>query len=164
MELVWGQIVTHVIGFLIAVWLVKRYAWEKILGFIEHRRETIAASFSEIEQEKEAVAAQKEHFDKELENIETTRRAKIQEAAREAEKLAGGIREDARQEVVGMRDKAKQDIALELDKANVMLRNRMIDAVISTTEKVLRKKLDPETHRGLIEDFLKDVQADAAGE
>lgn len=160
MEIVWGQIVTHVIGFLIAVWLVKRYAWEKILGFIEHRRETIAASFSEIEQEKEAVAAQKEHFDKELENIEATRRAKIQEAAREAEKLAGGIREDARQEVVGMRDKAKQDIALELDKANIMLRNRMIDAVISTSEKVLKKKLDRETHRSLIEDFLKEVQAE----
>ncbi len=160
MQLDWGQIVTHIIGFLIAVWLMRRYAWDKLLGFIEHRRETIAASFSEIEQEKEAVEAQKQHFDQELENIEATRRAKIQEAAREAEKLAGGIREDTRQEIVGMREKAKQDIVLELDKANVMLRDRMISAVISTTEKVLKQKLDRETHRSLIEDFLKEVQAE----
>lgn len=41
-----------------------------------------------------------------------------------------------------------------------MLRNRMIDAVISTSEKVLKKKLDRETHRSLIEDFLKEVQAE----
>jgi F-type H+-transporting ATPase subunit b len=159
MQIDWGQIVTHVIGFLIAVWVMRRYAWDKLLGFIEHRRETIAASFSEIEQEKEAVEAQKQHYDQELEGIEATRRAKIQEAAREAETLAGGIREDARQEVVGMRDKAKQDIVLELDKANVMLRDRMIEAVFTTTEKVLKEKLDRETHRSLIEDFLKEVQA-----
>ena len=160
MQLDWGQLVTHIVGFLIAVWVLRRYAWDKILGFIEHRRETISASFSEIEQGKEAVEAQKQHYDQELENIEATRRTKIQEAAREAEELAGGIREDARQEVVGMRDKAKQDIVLELDKANVMLRDRMIEAVFTTTEKVLKEKLDRETHRGLIEDFLKEVQAD----
>jgi len=160
MQLDWGQIVTHIIGFLIAVWVVRKYAWDKLLGFIEYRREVIANSFSEIEQEKEAVAAQKQEYDQQLENIETTRREKIQEAAREAESLAANIREEARQETVGMRDKAKKDIALELDKANVMLRNRMVEAVFTTTEKVLKTKLDREAHKTLIEDFLKEVQAD----
>ncbi|UCH83595.1 MAG: F0F1 ATP synthase subunit B [Candidatus Latescibacterota bacterium] len=160
MQLDWGQIVTHIIGFLIAVWVVRKYAWDKLLGFIEHRREVIANSFQKIEQEKEAVAAQKQEYDQQLENIEATRREKIQEAAREAESLAANIREEARQDTVGMRDKAKKDIALELDKANVMLRDRMVEAVFTTTEKVLKTKLDREAHKTLIEDFLNEVQAD----
>ncbi len=155
-----AQILTHVVGFLIVVWFVRRFAWDKLHKFIEHRRETIAASFSEIEKRQEAVEAQKKHYELELEGIEVARRSRIQDAAREAEKLAGVIREDARQETVTMREKAKQDIALEIDKANVVLRNRMVDAVIATVEKVLKEKLDRERHRRLIDDFLNQVKVD----
>ncbi len=160
MNIDWAQIITHAVGFLIAVWLVKKFAWQKLLRFIEHRRETIAASFSEIDEGRKEVAAEKQRYQAQIENIETTRRARIQEAAREAEKLSGDIREETRRETVAMRQKAKQDIALEIDKANILLRNRMVDAVFVTTEKILREKLDKEKHARLIDDFLNQVQAD----
>ena len=160
MQIDWGQIVTHIIGFLIAVWLVRRYAWDKLMAFIEHRRETIADSFFEIDKGREDVAAQKHHYEQELENIEATRRAKIQEAASEAEKLAGEIREEARQETVGMRQKAKNDIALELDRANVLFKENMVEAVFYATEKTIKEKLDKEKHTALINDFLDEVKLD----
>jgi F-type H+-transporting ATPase subunit b len=155
-----AQILTHVVGFLIVVWFVRRFAWDKLHKFIEHRRETIAASFSEIEKREAAVEAQKQRYEQELEGIEVARRSRIQDAAREAEKLAGVIREEARQETVTMREKAKQDIALEIDKANVVLKNRTVEAVFATVEKVLKEKLDRERHRRLIEDFLNQVRVD----
>ena len=160
MQIDWGQIVTHIIGFLIAVWLVRRYAWEKLIAFLEHRRQTIADSFSEIEQGREDVAAQKLHYEQELENIEATRRVKIQEAAREAETFAGELREEARQEAVGMRQKAKQDISLELDRANVLFKDNMVEAVFHATEKIIKEKLDKEKHTALINDFLNEVKVD----
>jgi len=155
-----AQIITHAVGFLIAVWLVKKYAWQRLLSFIEHRRETIAASFAEIEKGRDEIAADRKHYQEQIENIEAIRRARIQEAAREAEKLSGDIREEARRETVALRQKAKQDVALEIDKANVVLRNRMIEAVFVTTERILREKLDRERHARLIDDFLNDVQKD----
>jgi F-type H+-transporting ATPase subunit b len=155
-----AQIITHAIGFLIAVWLVKKYAWQKLLSFIEHRRETIAASFAEIEEGRKDVAAEKKRYEEQIENIEIIRRARIQEAAREAEKLSGDIREETRRETVAMREKAKKDVALEIDKANVILRNRMIEAVFVTTERILKEKLDREKHARLIDDFLNEVQKD----
>jgi F-type H+-transporting ATPase subunit b len=160
MQIDWAQVVTHIIGFLIAVWLVRRYAWDKLLKFIEHRRELIAESFSEIERGKEEVEAQKQRYDEEFEKIEDTRRAKIQEAAREAEKLAGDIREEAREEALKMREKAKDDISLELDKANVMLKDRTVEAVITAAEKLLKEKLDRDKHAGLVNDFLNEVRVD----
>ena len=157
MHIDWGQIVTHMIGFLIAVWLLKRYAWRPLLGFIEKRRELIASSFAEIETEKAEAQALKDRYDKELENIEEIRRDKIQEAAHEAEKLAAEIKEEARREALEAREKAKQDIALELDKANEVLKDRIIEAVFTTTEKIINEKLDKDKHSKLIDDVLAEA-------
>lgn len=158
MELQWGQIVTQIIGFLLALFLLKRYAWGSILGFIEKRRETIASSFDEIGRKMTEADALKSKYDAELEHIEDTRRAKIQEAARDANKLAAEIKEDARKNAVLMREKTQQDIALELDKANAILRDRMVDAVIISAEKVIKERLDQDKHRKLINDFLDELK------
>jgi F-type H+-transporting ATPase subunit b len=154
-----AQIVTHIIGFMLALWLLKRYAWKSVLGFVEKRRATIAASFDQIEKDRAAVAAQKARYEQELLKIEETRREKIREAAREAETLAGQIKEDARSEALGAREKAKQDIALELDKANEILKDRIIEAVIYTTEKMILERLDKKKHNELINHFLSQVKA-----
>ena len=159
MQIEWGQIVTHMIGFLLAVWLLKRYAWGPLLGFIEKRREEIASSFEDIERDKAEAQALKDKYDKELDNIEEIRRNRIQEAAQEAEKLAAGIKEEARTEALAAREKAKQDIAIELDKANEVLKNRMVDAVITTTEKMINETLDKDKHAKLIEDVLTRAEA-----
>ena len=157
MNILLGQIVTHIIGFLLAVWLLKKFAWGHLLGFMEKRRETIANSFAEIEKGQAEVQAQKEHYEQELQNIEVMRREKIQEAAHEAEELASKIKEEARQEAVEMRQKAEQDIAIELDKANEILKDRIIDTVFATTEKMIRESLDKEKHSKLVDDFLAKV-------
>jgi F-type H+-transporting ATPase subunit b len=158
MHIDWGQIVTHIIGFLLAVWLLKRYAWEHLLRFVQKRREMIAASFDEIEKGQSEVAAQKVELDRELDNIEATRRERIQEAAQEAETLASEIREEARKEAIATREKAKQDIAIELDKANEILKDRIIDSIVVATEKMTGESLDRDKHNKLIDDFLNNAK------
>lgn len=160
MQIDWGQIVTHIIGFLIAVGLLKKYAWGHLLGFVEKRRETIANSFDEIEKGKAEVETQRANLDLEMEKIEDTRRQKISEAAHEAETLAAAIKEEARREAVAAREKAKQDVAIELDKANEVLKGRMIEAVLTTSEKLLAERLDSDKHTELIDRFLSRVKVD----
>lgn len=154
MNLQWDILLTQAVGFLIVMWLLRKYAWGKLLAFIEKRRETIAASFDEIEQEKDNVAGLRDQLDKELADIETTRRMRIQEAAREANKLAADIKEETRKETVQLRVKTKQDIALELDKANVALRDQIVNSVILSTEKIIKERLDTEKHKQMINEFL----------
>jgi F-type H+-transporting ATPase subunit b len=158
MHIDWGQIVTHAIGFILAVWILKRYAWDHLLGFVEKRRETIAASFEEIEQGRADVASRQAELNKELDNIETTRRERIQEAAREAESLAGEIKEEARRDAIETREKAKHDIEIELDKANEVLKDRMIESILTATEKMIGERLDRDKHNKLIDDFLNNVK------
>ena len=64
MNLQWDILLTQAVGFLIVMWLLRKYAWGKLLAFIEKRRETIAASFDEIEQEKNNVGEIREKLEK----------------------------------------------------------------------------------------------------
>jgi F-type H+-transporting ATPase subunit b len=157
MHLEWSVILTQAVGFIVVLLILKKFAWGKLLEFIDQRREKIAGEFSEIERGHEEVEQLKIDLDKQLSNIEETRRQRIQEAAQEAGKLAGDIKDEARQDVVSLRQKAEQDIQLELKKANVMLRDQLVDAVITTTEKLIKERLDSDKQRQLISDFLAEV-------
>jgi F-type H+-transporting ATPase subunit b len=154
---------TQAVGFLIVLWLLRKYAWDKLLDFIEKRRQAIAAEFEGIETAKADVDALRRKFDEELAGIETTRRARIQEAMHEANNFAGKLRDEARRETVAMRVKASQDIDIEMDKANAAFRDRMVDSVLIATERLIRQRLDDAQHRKLIAEFLDEVAAGSAG-
>jgi F-type H+-transporting ATPase subunit b len=157
MDLQWKELITQALGFLIVVWLLKKYAWSGLLEFIEKRRELIASEFDNIEKSKADAEALKARFDQELADIEQTRRERIQEAVNEASQHAAEIKEEARGDAVELREKAERDITLEMDKANAVLRDRMTSAVITISEKVIRERLDDEKHRELINRFLDEV-------
>lgn len=161
MDIQWQLVLTQLVAFLIVLWILRKYAWGKLLGLIEARRDHIAAEFAEIDKGKEDVAALKAQYEKELADIDTTARAKLQEAVSEANGLAAGIKEDARKEAVAMRVKTNQDIERELDKANVALRDRMVSAVVVASEKLIRERLDSDKHKQLINDFLDEVDVNA---
>ena len=101
---------------------------------------------------------QKHHYDAEIQKIEDTRREKIASAAREAEDLATSIKEDARRDAVDTRERAKQDVVIELERANEILKDRIIAAVITTTEKILGEELDRDKHNQLIAEFIAKVK------
>lgn len=163
MELQWKALLTQVVGFLIVLWLLRKYAWGKLLAFTEKRREHIAAEFAGIEKAKAGVDDLRRKYEDELAGIETTRRARIQEAVHEANQIAGEIRDQARKEAVAMRVKAGEDISLDMDKANVAYRDTMVNAVILATEKLIQSRLDDQQHRKLINQFLDEVGSRPAG-
>lgn len=157
MHLDWSVILTQAVGFIVVLLILKKFAWGKLLGFIDQRREKIEGEFADIERGHVEVDKLKADLDKQLANIEETRRQQIQEAAKEAGKLAGDIKDEARHDVMALRQKAENDILMELSKANVQLRDQMVDAVITTTEKLIKERLDSDKQRQLINDFLAEV-------
>lgn len=163
MELQWKALLTQVVGFLIVLWLLRKYAWGQLLAFTEKRRQAIANEFANIEKSKVDADALRRRYEEELAGIESTRRTRIQEAANEASEIASQIREEARRESVDLRVKANQDIAMEMDKANAAFRDHMVNSVIAATNKLIKMRLDDAQHRKLINQFLDEVAARPAG-
>ena len=158
MSLEWQQLLTHLVGFLITVWLMKKYAWGPILGLLEERRNKIVGEFEEIEKEKDHVAELTADYDAKLKDIDNERRAKIVEAVEEGKKLATEVKATAQAEIREMQDKAEANLEREVAKAKVQLRDDMIGMTMSAAEKFIGKKLDNEEHRRLIGNFIDGLE------
>jgi F-type H+-transporting ATPase subunit b len=158
MNLEWQQILTHAVGFLITLWILKKFAWGPLLSLMEERRNRIIDEFQRIEDEKKKVAEQQALYESKLKDIENERRAKIVEAVDEGKKVAAEIKTHAQVEVKELHDKAKADLEREVAKARVELRDQMVSITISAAEKLVHEKLDDAKQRDLIDRYIQSLE------
>lgn len=158
MEFVWQQALTHVVGFLITVWILKRFAWGPLLSLLEERRNKIADEFKSIEDEKAKTAELTADYEARLKQIDAKRREKLVEAVNEGKKIAEEIKLAARDEVKELHVKAKADLRRDVDKAKVQLKDDMVSMTIVAAERIIGEKLDDAKHRELIGSFIDNVE------
>lgn len=157
MDIVWQQLVTHAVGFLIVVWLLKKYAWVPLLDMIEERREKIISEFREIELQKQDISNQHKEYDDKLKKIEQERREKLLEGVKEGQKIAAELKTKAQAEAKDIIVRAKAETQRELAKAKVQLKNDMVDLTLSATEKILGEKLTAEKDRELVSEYIEEL-------
>ena len=153
-----AQLITHVIGFLVALWILKRYAWGPILGMIEERQERIRSELGEASQARETAEQLRTDLEERLRAIDAEGRQKIVEAVAEGQKVAAEIKETARGEAQSLIEKARQEIERERDKASVQLREDMVNLALAAATKVVEKEMSEERDRELARGFLDQVE------
>jgi F-type H+-transporting ATPase subunit b len=151
--------ITQVIGFLLVLWVLKRYAWKPVLAFLEARRARIAGEVAAAGKLREEAQKLKAQYEEELKGIEARARQRIQEAMAEGEKAANEIRAASHREAQAITARAKADLELEYKKARVELREDMVTLALGATERLLSEKMDQEHHRKLLERFLSELSA-----
>lgn len=152
-----AQVVTNIIGFLIVVWILAKFAWGPILGLLDARREKIQGDFAEAEKALTDAEELKGEFSAKLGDIKVIEREKIQEAVKRGEGIADGIVTEARRSADSVREKAELDITMETEKAQIALRDSVVQMAIAASAKVIGERLDDEKHRKLIRDFIDNL-------
>ena len=153
------QVLTQILGFLILVGVLRRYAWGPLLGMLEARREKIAGEFREAERQKGEANDLKARYELELRGIEAHARQRLQEAVAEGQKLAAEIKAQAQAEAAHRLERAAEEIAREREKAKELLKEQMVLLSMRAAEKILRQKLDDPAQRKLIGTFIDEVAA-----
>lgn len=152
------QLLTHAVGFLIFVWILRKFAWGPLLALMEERRNKIAGEFEKIEQDKAEVADLTAEYQNKLREIDNERRAKLVEAVEEGKELAAKIKTDAWDDVRKMQDKAKSDLDREVDMARVQLRDDMVAMTVKAAQRLIGTELDDAKHRELIGNFIDNLE------
>lgn len=158
MDIQLQQIITHAVGFLITLWILKKFAWGPLLAMIEERRTKIAGEFQKIEDDKAEVEKLAADYEGKLKDIDNERRAKIVEAVNEGKKMAEQIKRTAHDDAHKIGEKAKADLAQDVAKAKVQLKEDMVALTMTAAEKIIREKLDDAKHRELIGRFIDNVE------
>jgi F-type H+-transporting ATPase subunit b len=158
MEIKWPEIVTNILGFLLLFFGLKRFAWGPILGLLDARREKIDKDFAAAEEAKRGAEAIRNDYESKLREIDAMSRKKIEEAMREAGRLAAEMKENARDESNAILAKAQAEIERERAKARVALRDDMVQMVLKGVEKVLHERLTPGKQEELVSRFIDELE------
>jgi F-type H+-transporting ATPase subunit b len=150
---------TQILGFLLLLWGLSKWAWGPLMQQLEKRRQKIAGEFAEAERRQIAADALKTKLEQDLRGIDVQARAKLQEAVSEGQKVAGEIRAQAQKEAQDRLSRAEDEMAREREKAKELLKEQVIGLSIATAEKILKAKLDDPAQRKLAGQFIDEVGA-----
>ena len=156
-EIDWGQVIAQVVGFLVVLWILRKYAWGPVIDMLEERRAKIQGEFDEIDSKHIEVASIRKQLDERLRGIDQEARERIQAGVAEGEAVGNEVKLKAREEAHAILRRAEEQIERDKDKAQVALRDEMVTMVVAATEKLLQEKLDAETHRSRIESFIDSL-------
>ncbi len=151
-------ILTHMVGFVITVLILKKFAWGPILGVLNDRRNKIKSEFDKIEEDKTAVADVKADYEAKLKDIDNLSRQKLSEAVNEGQKIAAEKKEQGREEAKEIVTRAKAELERDVEKARVALKEDMVNMTIAAAEKIISAKLDDGENRRLISEFIDSVE------
>ncbi|MEE8418099.1 MAG: F0F1 ATP synthase subunit B [candidate division Zixibacteria bacterium] len=157
LDLNWGLIVTQIIGFLLAVWILKAFAWKPLLKMLDDRKQKIIGDINEAENIKSDAGKVLDEYQAKLRDIEAEARSKIQEAVSDGNRIASEIREQAREESRQILTKSREELARDVAKARVQLRDDMADMAIRAAEKIISTELDDSEQKRILDDFLREV-------
>jgi F-type H+-transporting ATPase subunit b len=155
LELDLGLIVTQIIGFLLALWILKAFAWKPLLKMLDDRKRKIAGDIGDAEKIKSDAAKLLDDYHARLREIDNEARARIQEAVADGARIGAEIKDQAREESRNILARSREELARDVAKARVELRDDVIGMAIRAAEKIITVRLDEAEQRRLLDEFLK---------
>ena len=152
-----GLMIWTIICFLIALFVLKRYAFGPIQGAIDARREKIRESIDEADRAREEARNLLEEHRKLLGKAKSDAEEILAEARKQSEAQRERVREETEADRQRRLEETKKQIDAETHRALEQIRAEVADLTLVATAKVTGKVLDRDDHRKLIEDAIGDL-------
>jgi F-type H+-transporting ATPase subunit b len=152
-----GLMIWTVVIFLLLLAILKKFAWPAILGAVEAREQALERQLAEAARDRELAAAMLAEHQKLVAEAKNQAHAMVAEARAVAEKERALALEKTKQEQEELLARARREIAEERDRAIVELRREAVDLSLAAASKLIEKRLDSETDRKLVLEFLASL-------
>lgn len=150
-------IVIQGLAFFAVAWLVMKFGWPLIIGAIEERQKKIADGLAAAEAGRNALNAAQA---KETEVIKEAR-GKATEILDRAHAQANQIIDKAREEANGERARqlavAETEVQSLAQQAKDSLRQQVADLAVKGAERLIRKEINPATHKQLLDELIAEI-------
>lgn len=153
-----GLFVWTIITFLILLTLLSKFAWKPLLNALEKREDEITNSLKNAEKARKEL----ERLTTEGDEIIAQARSEAQAIVSEGKKAADQLKEStllkAKEEAVTNLEQAKEQIQVEKDKAIAEIKGEVVGLSLSIAEKLVKKNLNEEDNKSLINESLKHIK------
>jgi F-type H+-transporting ATPase subunit b len=154
-----GLMIWTVFIFLLLLFILKRFAWPAVLGAVEAREKALEQQLAEAERNRAEAAKLLEEHRRLLAEAKGQAHAIVVESRQLAEKERAVLLEKAKQEQEELLARARREITAERDRAVAELRREAVDLSLAAASKLIEKRLDSETDRKLVLEYLATLDA-----
>jgi F-type H+-transporting ATPase subunit b len=152
-----GLMIWTLIAFLVALFVLRKWAWPAITEALDKRQRAIEESIDTAERARADAAELLEEY-----------RARLREARAQADEIVARARkagevhereslEDAKAKREELLEQTRRDVEAETRRAIQEIRAEVADLTVLATEKVTRKALDDDDQRRLVEEALGEL-------
>ena len=153
-----SEILAQILSFFLLLFLLRVFAWKKILGLLDQRKERISSQLGQIENTKLEIARLKADYEQKISNISNEAQAKINQAVEQAKAVSAQMRKKAHEEAQDIITDARAQVKYEVSKVQEQLKEKIVDIALGAARSVIQEKLTEDGDRKIVEDFIREVQ------
>ena len=157
-----GTYVWSLVIFLTVLFVLKKYAWNPLLDFLEEREKDIAESLEMAESAKTNLEKIKDESEKILNKAKKEGKTIVSDSKLRAEESANKILDDAKAKSNEFLDDAKSKIEIEKKRAIKEIKEEVVDLSLELATKVLQRNIKDDDNNKFIKSSLEAVKADEA--
>jgi F-type H+-transporting ATPase subunit b len=156
-DVVPGLMVWTIITFLIVLWVLRRFAFGRIQGMIDQRRDRIREALDEADKAREEARELRELVRREREEALADRERILDESRRQAQVQLDQARSAADTDLKERLEKNREELEAENARLREQIRRDVVELTLLAAEKVTGKVLDEEDQRRLIDETIAEV-------
>jgi F-type H+-transporting ATPase subunit b len=153
-----SEILAQIFSFFLLLFLLRIFAWKKILGLLDQRKEKISSDLGEIENAKLQVAKLASDYESKLADITSLAQDKINAAVEQAKVISAQMRKKAHEEAQDIITDARVQVKHEVSKVQEQLKERVVDIALGAARSVIQEKLTEAGDRKIVENFIYEIE------
>jgi F-type H+-transporting ATPase subunit b len=157
-------LIAQLINFTLLLIIFRLLLYKPLLNILDQRKQRIEEGLQASDEAKRRLSETESEVKKEMDRARQEGQALITQAQQAANRLREEETQRARAEAEQLIERARGEIALERDAAIADLRREFAGLAVTAAERVIKKEIDADTHRQLIQEVLTEASpGDGAG-
>lgn len=152
-----ATLIGEAIAFIIMIALTMKFVWPPLTRAIEERQHKIAEGLEAADRARKELADADARSADELKRARAEAAVIIERANQQATQLVDKARTDALLEAAKVKATAQADIENMAHRARAELRGQVAQLAIAGAEKILKREINADTHKALIEQLVAEI-------
>ncbi|MGL4763404.1 MAG: F0F1 ATP synthase subunit B [Sarcina sp.] len=157
MEFNWTTVVAAIINLVILVIILRYFFWDRVKKAIQERQDAINEKLASADRAREEAAKLKAKNEEILKQAQEEGRKIIAEKKIAAEALYNKIVAEANAEAEDLKVKANEQIGIDIARAQLTLKEQVVDLAIDLSKKAIEGSMDEEKHQAIIDKYIEKV-------
>lgn len=157
MEFKWQTMLAAIINLLILVVILRYLFWNKVKTAIQDRQNAINEKLDSADRAREEAAKLKAKNEEILKVAQAEGQRIIEEKKAAADALYAKIVAEANADAEDLKVKANEQIQLDIAKAQLTIKEQVIDLATELSKKAIGESMDEEKHRAVIDKYIEKV-------